>query len=547
MTKPLIATALAFLLVSVNAQNGTIEAEQVTADSLKGIHIGDGSRLFGLQSQNLSVSETGDTLHISEGNWVIIPGISASNSGTAFANAGPDIVNACETSFNLPASPPASGSSGQWEITSGVGGNLVNPTLHNALFVGQEGESYILEWTVNHPGGSSSFDQVNISIAVNIQTSIADAGDDLFAISTQSIILNGNVPQMGSNGKWEIIDGIGGIISNMADPMTQFTGVAGETYLLRWQHFNDCSTSSDELTLTFSPSASGVPSANGRYFVPDPKFRQYLQIAYPSVMDGDSLIIAMGDQVDKVRITNLNVVNLDGLQYLTAFSVLNANRNHNLKAIPFFSESMIKFSCDDCNQLEIIPAFPMYLDTITGRQWQMTSLPNFPAGLQYIRLDFCQFSSSIPDFPPQLKHLELYNFPSLVTLPSLPESCEFVSLSSLGQNCCPSDLIVTLNIPSNATEFHVQDFLSTFPNLPADKTNLERLTIGNSNISDMPSLYDFTNLNEIYLGYNALLQLDSLPFALQYIQVDGNPLICVKNKPPLVADQLSQYDICPTN
>jgi hypothetical protein len=213
--------------------------------------------LINLPNQNLAVSVSGDTLYITEGNFVIIPGLSESNSGNAFANAGADIVNACQTSFNLNASPVPEGGTGLWTIVSGTGGNLINASHPNAQFVGQEGESYVLKWTVQHSGGSSSFDQLNVSIAVNTETSLANAGQDLFAIMTQTIVLNGNAPEAGSNGRWEILNGDGGILSDINDPTASFTGIPGQSYTLQWQHYNDCSTSTDEVSLTFSESAAG--------------------------------------------------------------------------------------------------------------------------------------------------------------------------------------------------------------------------------------------------------------------------------------------------
>ena len=70
-----------------------MEAPKVIADTLAG----DGSKITGISEtpQNLIVSISGDTLFITEGNWVLIPGLSESNSGTSFAHAGVDIFNAC--------------------------------------------------------------------------------------------------------------------------------------------------------------------------------------------------------------------------------------------------------------------------------------------------------------------------------------------------------------------------------------------------------------------------------------------------------------------
>ena len=68
-------------------------------------------------------------------------------------------------------------------MVSGSGGNLVNPAHPNVYRTRRS----VLKWTVNHSGGSSSFDQLNISIAVNTETSLANAGQDLFAIMTQRL------------------------------------------------------------------------------------------------------------------------------------------------------------------------------------------------------------------------------------------------------------------------------------------------------------------------------------------------------------------------
>lgn len=525
----------------------------IEADTVQAAFKGDGSRLTNLPNQNLQVSPTGDTLFITEGNFVIIPGISSSNSGNAFANAGPDIVNACETSFNLQASPLSPGTTGEWSIISGTGGVIINKMLPQALFAGQEGESYTLQWTVQLGGGSSAFDQVNISIAFNTQTSVADAGNDLFAIMNQSVVLNGNVPEVESAARWEIVEGTGGILSDINDPAATFTGVPGESYTLRWYHYNDCSTSTDEVTLTFSESAAGVPSANGRYFIPDPKFRQYLQIAYPSVMDGDSLIVAVGDQVDKIRITNLNVVNLDGIQYLNKYEVFEAFNNYQLQSIPSFSDSLRVFRCE-CG-LTVIPPFPRILDTLEGWGWHMSDLPPFPDGLQFLVLNNIEIKR-LSGFPSSLNYLRLSGLTNLDSLPKIPDGCSRVYLRSISggyyYNTETQEIIEitfegAVNIPDLASEFSIEHIpgLDSFPELPNILTNLKQLEIRDTDISLMPSLYNMTSLKTIYLDDNQLLVIDSLPFATQNLSLYGNPIICVKNKPPLVETQMSEYEICP--
>ncbi len=548
--KNILTIAIGLLTIQFAFTQGTIEAEKVIADSL----LGDGSRITGISNQNLAVSQSGDTLFITGGNFVIIPGLSDSNSGNVFANAGADIINACETSFNLQASELQPGTNGEWSIISGTGGSLINKTLPQAYFSGIEGESYLLQWTVQHGGGSSSFDQLNISIATNTETSVANAGVDLFAIMTQTITLTGNAPKSESQGRWTILDGTGGIISDITDPQATFAGTAGQSYILRWQHYNDCSTSSDEVTLTFNESASGVTSANGRYFIPDPKFRQYLQIAYPSVMDGDSLIVTNGHLVETIRITNLDVLNLDGIQHMTGFTLFEALNNQDLTAIPYLSDSLEVLRCHA--SLSILPDFPPGVDTIAGSNWRLSTLPTLPSNLKYLKLDGLRQLTSVPNFPPALEHLELRYMGRIQDIPSIPSSVKIVILEGIsGEGYYDPDthehinllFTGTLNIPAMANYFSANYIygLDNFPLLPGVTHNLQTLQIEQTDISAMPSLYDFTNLDNMNLSYNSLLKLDSLPFALQQIQVDANPIICVENKPPLVVDELSEYPICP--
>lgn len=523
MSRQSIVTVLFMTLpLGVIWCQGLIEADKVKADTVEAAFKGDGSNLINLPNQNLVVSVSGDTLYITEGNWVLIPGLSSSNSGNVFANAGVDIVNSCQTSFNLNAAPLAPGSTGQWSIISGSGGNLVDSTHPNALFIGHEGESYILKWTVQHSGGSSSFDQLNISIAVNTETSLADAGADLFAIMTQTITLNGNTPEMGSSGQWTILNGTGGVISDISDPGASFTGVPGESYTLHWRHFNECSSSNDEVSLTFSESAAGVPSSNGRYYIPDPKFRQYLQILYPSAMDEDSLIIAKGNQVIDLNITDLEVLNLDGLQFLTNLETFQANSG--FVSIPFFSDKLRKLVCD-CSRLKVIPEFPESLDTLRAVSWPITQLPDFPIGLKSLYLLFMR---------------------ELHILPHIPDSCLYANIR--GGFCCPEIYFTdTFNIPEMATYFSISGFdAPSFPTLPTDFSNLEFLEIRDVNITLMPSIIDFNNLKNLVLSGNELVILDYLPLGLESLNITGNPILCVKNKPPLLDPSvLAPYPICP--
>jgi Leucine-rich repeat (LRR) protein len=75
--------------------------------------------------------------------------------------------------------------------------------------------------------------------------------------------------------------------------------------------------------------------------------------------------------------------------------------------------------------------------------------------------------------------------------------------------------------------------------------NLIDLRIGGNDITNMPSLLEFLNLETLKVEANQLTVIDFLPNSITTIRVVPNPLICVKNKPTAVAHVLIDYPICP--
>ena len=80
---------------------------------------------------------------------------------------------------------------------------------------------------------------------------VAFAGEDQIDIEGTSTDLNGNVAEIGT-GFWSIFSGDGGSIYDNYNPSTAFTGVAGETYELRWVIFNDCGFTQDYVNVSFA-------------------------------------------------------------------------------------------------------------------------------------------------------------------------------------------------------------------------------------------------------------------------------------------------------
>src|SRR5690606_5445898 len=81
--------------------------------------------------------------------------------------------------------------------------------------------------------------------------STADAGADLQVCATD-VALAAVAPASGT-GQWSIVTGAGGAFADDLDPATQFSGVAGTTYTLRWTVSNSCTSTTDDVDVSFEP------------------------------------------------------------------------------------------------------------------------------------------------------------------------------------------------------------------------------------------------------------------------------------------------------
>jgi len=179
-------------------------------------------------------------------------------------NAGADLYITDGSTFaQLNAIPPLNGN-GLWTILSGGGGSLSDPSNPNAIFYGLQCHSYILRWTVS-TACSSSFDEVTVTInQVDIK---ADAGQDMrISDGVLTVKLQGNAPKAGTSGTWSIISGTGGSLENPGNPQSNFTGVNGQLYMLKWTLSGACIENSDLVLISFVSSFRLDDSRDGKSY-----------------------------------------------------------------------------------------------------------------------------------------------------------------------------------------------------------------------------------------------------------------------------------------
>ncbi|MBX7182344.1 MAG: hypothetical protein K1X82_09545 [Bacteroidia bacterium] len=171
------------------------------------------------------------------------------------SNAGPDQLQKCGTSVTLAANTATIGT-GAWSIISGTGGTVTTTSSATSTFTGTAGSTYTLRWTISNSCGTS-IDDVDISFVPTLTT--AAAGSDQSSVCGGIATLAANLPSNGT-GAWSIVSGTGGSLISSSLPNTQFTGTAGSTYTLRWTISNACTSSTDDVTITFGPSSPAQPS-----------------------------------------------------------------------------------------------------------------------------------------------------------------------------------------------------------------------------------------------------------------------------------------------
>ncbi|MGX5818574.1 PKD domain-containing protein [Chitinophaga lutea] len=183
----------------------------------------------------------------------------AVTQGNVTANAGPDQQLCAQTSADLNATPPQTGT-GQWSQVSGpTTASFTNPAQYNTPVTGLSAGTYVFRWTVTTPNCGSAFDDVRIVIGAPPTT--ANAGPDQSLCNVTSATLAGNAPTVGT-GVWTQISGANVVIQNASSPNATVTGLVAGTYEFRWTiSSGSCAASSDVVRITVTlpptPAAAG--------------------------------------------------------------------------------------------------------------------------------------------------------------------------------------------------------------------------------------------------------------------------------------------------
>ncbi|MBP8959116.1 MAG: gliding motility-associated C-terminal domain-containing protein [Bacteroidales bacterium] len=115
--------------------------------------------------------------------------------------------------------------------------------------------------SLKYNGGTENGTVDATPVTTYAEPTTAMAGPDQAVCGITTAILAGNTPVLGT-GLWSIVSGNGGTIITPSSPTSQFIGLNGNVYTLRWTISNGFCNSMDDVIINFviSPDAPAAPS-----------------------------------------------------------------------------------------------------------------------------------------------------------------------------------------------------------------------------------------------------------------------------------------------
>ena len=166
------------------------------------------------------------------------------------ADAGPDIAQCNNGSFNMAANTPIMGT-GTWTEVGGPSGITITDTSDPTTTITglSIGNSATLRWTITNGTCPDSFDEVTITN--DEQPTPANAGPDIEQCGNGTFLMAANMPSVGT-GTWAQVAGALVAIDDPNSSVTAVTGLpAGQSATLRWTTVNGtCPDSFDDVTIT---------------------------------------------------------------------------------------------------------------------------------------------------------------------------------------------------------------------------------------------------------------------------------------------------------
>ncbi len=257
--------------------------------------------------------------------------------------------------------------------------------------------------------------------------------------------------------------------------------------------------------------------------IPDANFVTWLQVNYPTCMNGnqmDTTCAAIVNATDVVC-ANKNISDLTGIQYFD--NLLDLNCGHNaITTLPVLPATLSNLTAS-YNRLTTLGTLPVGLQYLYVDSNLLTTLPALPVGLLYLYIGDNNVSI-LPPFPPQLLEFNCREN-NVTTLPSFPSSLTSINVEYNNIDSLPA-------LPAGLQHLSCTgNRLNAVPALPA---TLTWLNCSQNSLTALPALPAALNL--LYCSANALSILPSLPAGLNYLDCSHNQLDSLPVLGPALTD-----------
>ncbi|MEI7802760.1 MAG: hypothetical protein WCI97_08970, partial [Bacteroidota bacterium] len=268
--------------------------------------------------------------------------------------------------------------------------------------------------------------------------------------------------------------------------------------------------------------------------IPDANFVAWLQIHYPTCMNGNLMDTTCNGIVNStwVDCSNKNISNLDGIQYFDNLMSLDCHTN-GLTNLPNLTDSLFVLDCSynqivslpilpislgwlECsyNQLTNLPSLDSVLISLSCHDNQLISLPILNTKLKYLNCNYNQLSI-IPTIPPKLINLSCQGN-QITSLPFFSDSLKVLDCSYNQLNLLPS-------LPNGLHDLNCGHNLLTF--LPTLPDSLFGFVCSYNQLTSLPLLPPY--IYGINCDHNQLTSLPDLPDSLASFKINNNPLQCI--------------------
>ncbi|MEM7105389.1 MAG: hypothetical protein AAF502_19790 [Bacteroidota bacterium] len=178
------------------------------------------------------------------------------NNNLAFTSSAADMLAGENRTLTATPAPVLSAQSGSGDL-----GTFSGPGVSGNVFTAPNPVGAIEIFTITYTFGYCSVTQ-DILVSGGCPLPPPNAGLDQAGIVGTSATLSASPPPPSTSGMWTILSGSGGSFSDDTSPSSDFFGLAGETYDLRWTITDGSCSISDDVTIGFAAPAANCPETS---------------------------------------------------------------------------------------------------------------------------------------------------------------------------------------------------------------------------------------------------------------------------------------------